>query len=51
MNDLRCVKQQEGQTLHKFIQRFTVMHLKITKESDETVISAFSDRDTDLKMK
>ena len=51
MNDLRRIKQQEGETLHKFIQRFTVMHLKIPKASDEAVISAFSDGVTDLKMK
>ena len=51
MNDLRRIKQQEGETLHKFIQRFTAMRLKIPKASDEAVISAFSDGVTDLKMK
>ena len=51
MNDLQRIKQQEGETLHKFIQRFTVMRLKIPKASGESVISAFSDGVTDLKMK
>ena len=51
MNDLWRVKQQPGETLHKYIQRFTNMRLKIPKASDEAVISAFSDGVTDLKMK
>ena len=51
VNDLRRIKQQEGETLHKFIQRFMAMRLKIPKASDEAVISAFSDGVTDLKMK
>ena len=51
MNDPRHVKQHEGETLHKFIQRFTVMRLKIPKASDEAVISAFSNGVTDLRMK
>ena len=51
MNDLQRIKQQEGETLHKFIQRFTVMRLKIPKASDEAVISALSNEVTDLKMK
>ena len=51
MNDLRRVKQQEGETMNKFIQRFTVMRLKIPKASDEAVISDFSDGVADLKMK
>ncbi|KAI5016539.1 hypothetical protein ZWY2020_006390 [Hordeum vulgare] len=51
MNDLRRIKQQEGETLHKFIQHFTVMRLKIPKASDEAIISSFSDGVTDLEMK
>ncbi|KAI5021454.1 hypothetical protein ZWY2020_058184 [Hordeum vulgare] len=51
MNDLRRIKQQEGETLHKFIQHIKVMRLKIPKASDEAVISSLSDGVTDLKMK
>ncbi|KAI5013700.1 hypothetical protein ZWY2020_040586 [Hordeum vulgare] len=50
MNDLRRIKQREGETLHKFTQRFTFMRLKIPKASDNAVISAFSDVVTDLKI-
>ena len=50
MCDLRCVKQQEGETLHKYIQRFTSVRLKIPKASDEAIISAFIDGVRDLRM-
>ena len=49
--DLRCVKQQPGETLQKYIQRFNNVRLKIPKVTDEAIISAFSDGVRDVKMK
>ena len=49
--DLRRVKQQPGETLKKFIQRFNNIRLKIPKVTDEAIISAFSDCVRDIKMK
>src|SRR3989337_2769127 len=49
--DLRCIRQQPGETLQKYIQRFNSVHLKIPKVSDEAIISAFSDGVRDVKMK
>ena len=40
---LRRVKQQPGETLQKYIQRFNNVRLKIPKVTDEAIISAFSD--------
>nr|XP_020194926.1 uncharacterized protein LOC109780756 [Aegilops tauschii subsp. strangulata] len=51
VNDLRRVKQQPGETLHKFIQSFTYVRLKIRKASDEAIISAFTDGVRDVKMR
>ena len=41
--DLRHVSKQPGKTLQKYIQRFNTMRLRISKVSDEAIISAFSD--------
>ena len=41
--DLRCIKQQPGETLQKYIQRFNSAHLKIPKVSDRAIILAFTD--------
>ena len=41
--DLRRIKQQPGETLQKYIQRFNNVRLKIPKVSDEAIISAFTD--------
>ena len=49
--DLRRVKQQPGETLQKYIQRFNNVRLKIPKVTDEAIISAFSDGVCDVKMK
>ena len=49
--DLRCIKQQPGETLQKYIQRFNSVRLKIPKVSDEAIILAFSDGVHDVKMK
>ena len=49
--DLRRIKQQPGETLQKYIQRFNSTRLKIPKVSDEAIISAFSDGVRDVKMK
>ena len=49
--DLRRVKQQPGETLQKYIQRFNNVHLKIPKVTDEAIISAFFDGVRDVKMK
>ena len=37
--------------MHKYIQRFTNVRLKIPKVSDEAIISAFTDGVRDVKMK
>ena len=37
--DLRRVRQQPGETLQKYIQRFNNVHLKIPKVMDEAIIS------------
>src|SRR3954463_2725581 len=39
----RRIKQQPGETLQKYIQRFKSARLKIPKVSEEAIISAFSD--------
>ena len=49
--DLCRVKQQPGETLQKYIQRFNNTRLKIPKVTDEAIISAFSDGVHDVKMK
>ena len=49
--DLRSIKQQPGETLQKYIQRFNSVRLKIPKVTDEAIISAFSDGVRDVKMK
>ena len=49
--DLRRIRQQPGDTLQKYIQRFNNTRLKITKVTDEAIISAFSDGVCDIKMK
>ena len=49
--DLRRIKQQPGETLQKYIQRFNNTHLKIPKVTNEAIISAFSDGVRDVKMK
>ena len=49
--DLHRVKQQPGETLQKYIQRFNNVPLKSPKVTDEAIISAFSDGVRDVKMK
>lgn len=51
MGDLRRIKQQPGETLHKYIQHFNSARFKIPKVTDEAIISAFSDGVCDVKMK
>ena len=51
VGDLRRIKQQHGETLQKYIQRFNNAHLKIPKVTEEAIISAFSDGVHDVKMK
>ena len=51
MSDLHRIKQQQGETLQKYIQRFINARLKIPKVSDEVIISAFTDGVRDVKMK
>ena len=48
---MRRIKQQPGETLQKYIQRFNNIRLKIPKVSDEAIISAFTDGVRDVKMK
>ena len=49
--DLRRIKQQPGENLQKYIQRFNNTRLKIPKVTDEAIISAFSDGVHDVKIK
>ena len=49
--DLRRIKQQLGETLQKYIQRFNSVRLKIPKVMDEAIISLLSDGVHDVKMK
>ena len=51
VGDLRRVRQQPGETLQKYIQRFNNVRLKIAKVMDEAIISVFSDGVRDVKMK
>ena len=51
MSDLRCIKQQPGETFQKYIQRFNNVRLKIPKVTDEAIISMFFDGVRDVKMK
>ena len=51
MGDLWRIKQQPGETLQKYIQRFNNVRLKIPKVSDEAIISAFTNGVHDVKMK
>jgi glucokinase len=41
-NDLKAVRQNKGETLRQYIQRFSQMRNKIPRISNEEVISAFS---------
>ena len=50
MSDPRRIKQQPGETLQKYIQRFNYARLKIPKVTEEAIISAFSDGVRDVKM-
>ena len=49
--DLWRIKQQPGETLQKYIQRFNRVRLKIPKVTDEASISAFSNGVRDIDMK
>src|SRR5215216_4548899 len=49
--DLRRIKQQTGEMLQKYIQRFNGVSLKITKVSDDAIISEFTDGVRSIKMK
>ena len=49
--DLRRIKQQPGETLQKYFQRFNNTRLKIPKVMDEAIISPFSDGVRGVKMK
>lgn len=51
MSDLRRIKQQPGETLQKYIQRFNNARLKIPRVTEEAIISAFFDGVRDIKMK
>ena len=51
VSDLRRIKQQQGETLQKYIQPFNNARLKIPKVTEEAIISAFSDGVRDVKMK
>ena len=51
MGDLCRIKQQPGETLQKYIQRFNRARLKIQKVTEEAIISAFSNSVRDVKMK
>jgi len=49
-NDLRAVRQRPGETLRKYIQRFSQVRNKVPRISDAAIISAFSAGVTDVRM-
>ena len=49
MSDMRRIKQQQGETLQIYIQRFNNARLKIPKVTEEAIISAFSDGTRDIR--
>ena len=49
--NLRRIKQQPGETMQKYIQRFNNARLKIPRVTEEAIISTFSDGVRDIKMK
>jgi hypothetical protein len=50
-NDLKAVRQYNGETLRQYIQCFSQMRNKIPRISNEEVISAFSTGVSDIKMR
>jgi hypothetical protein len=50
-NDLKAVRQYKGETLCQYIQRFSQMRNKISRISNEEVISTFSTGVSDIKMR
>ena len=50
LNDLRGVRQKPGETLRKYIQRFSQVRNKISNTTDAQVISAFQAGVTDVRM-
>jgi hypothetical protein len=50
-NDLKAVCQYKGEMLCQYIQRFSQMRNKISRISNEEVISAFSTGISDIKMR
>lgn len=50
VNDLFRVKQHPGETLHKYIQRFSHVLNKIPHATDEIVIMVFTNGVNDLEM-
>src|SRR5664279_1744907 len=50
LNDLRAVRQRPGETLRKYIQRFSQVRNKIPRVTDAAIISGFSTGVTDIRM-
>src|SRR5664279_4005936 len=50
LNDLHAVRQRPGETLRKYIQRFSQVRNKILRATDVAIISAFSTGVTDVRM-
>ena len=48
-NDLRGVRQKPGETLRKYIQRFSQVRNKVSNATDAQVISAFQDGVADVR--
>ena len=49
-NDLKAVRQAPGETLRKYIQRFSQVRNKVPRISDADIISAFAGGVTDVRM-
>ena len=49
-NDLRVIKQRSGETLRKYIQRFSQVRNKIPNIPDNMVITAFKEGITNHRM-
>ena len=50
-HDLQAVRQRSGETLHKYIQRFSKVRNEVPRVSEAEVISAFSTGVTDVHMR
>jgi hypothetical protein len=51
LNDMRQIRQEKGETLYQFMQRFSKVRNTIPMISQANIISAFTEGVTDLRMR